>query len=361
MMKKSIYIILAKITISIRNKLIWIADNIIPSRFLTLLFIQDFYIAYLIKTVVELKIADLLFDGPKNIEQLSKESNTDTMSLYRLLRALSGEGFFKEKKGKIFENSKKSKYFSEKHPFSIKHLLAHQLNNDLLEMYLKLKFSVETGKPASTEILGENPFDYMSHESEKSQEYNKAMACSTNLLYDIIKLYYPFEKFKIIADIGGGNGFLISKIISKKHHEKGIVVDLPHVTKKPHADLLSHEMNDNISFVGTDILHSIDIKADLYILKNILHAFGDIDCIKILKNIKKASHPESRIIILEMSLGKENEKRYGKQYDIQMLIAIKNGKERHCSEYKTLIESAGLKFSREIKTISPFNIYEAKV
>lgn len=360
-MFKKVYIILAKTTIAARKKLIWLADNIIPSKFLILLGTQEFHKTFLIKAALELNIADLLHSGPKTIEQLSAASNTDTQSLYRLLRALAGEGFFIERRDKTFENSKKSKYLSGKHPYSIKYLVVHQLNNDMLEMYLRLKKTIETGEPASKEQFGINPFDYMAQVNEKSEEYNNAMACSTNLLIDIIKMYYSFQNFKTIADIGGGNGFLISKILQKKYNEKGIIVDLPHVIKKPHPDIINHEMKENIHFIDSDILKSINVDADLYIMKNILHSFGDNDCVSILKNIKNAAHSGSKIIILEMDLGKANEKTYGKLYDIQMLTAIKNGCERQCGQYKTLIENAGLIFLKEIKTISPFNIYEAAV
>src|SRR6478609_1293009 len=47
-----------------------------------------------IATVINLKIADYLEDGPKTVEQLAEETNTHPNSLYRLLRMLSGVGIF---------------------------------------------------------------------------------------------------------------------------------------------------------------------------------------------------------------------------------------------------------------------------
>ena len=49
--------------------------------------------------VAELRIADYLKDGPKNIEELAEETKTHPNSLYRLLRMLASIGIFAETNG----------------------------------------------------------------------------------------------------------------------------------------------------------------------------------------------------------------------------------------------------------------------
>src|SRR5919197_4711614 len=46
--------------------------------------------------VAELRIADYLKDGPKDVEQLAEETKTHPDSLYRLLRMLASIGIFAE-------------------------------------------------------------------------------------------------------------------------------------------------------------------------------------------------------------------------------------------------------------------------
>ena len=48
--------------------------------------------------VAKLRIADHLKDGPKEVEELAKETKTHPDSLYRLLRILSSIGIFTENK-----------------------------------------------------------------------------------------------------------------------------------------------------------------------------------------------------------------------------------------------------------------------
>lgn len=56
-----------------------------------------------VAVAAKLGISDLLQTGPKSIEELADVTNTHGPSLYRLLRALSGVGVYKELDGKRFE------------------------------------------------------------------------------------------------------------------------------------------------------------------------------------------------------------------------------------------------------------------
>ncbi len=360
-MNKNLYVFLAKNAIRLRELIVKTADIFVPEKYTVIKKIQLFNFQYILKAAAELDIADILQNKTKTIEELAAESNTNPNSLYRLLRALSGEGFFKELPGKKFKNTKASKFLCENHKNSIKYLVLHQLNDGIVEMLMNLKYSVKTGVPASLQVFGTDPFDYMSKHPENNKLYNKAMADGTKLLSSILSLYFPFYKYKTIADVGGGNGLLLSLILTKENHSKGFVIDLQHVIEKPHDNIISRKLKDKIIFVPENITEKISVNADLYILKNVLHLFGDNECIKILKNIKASAHTGSKILIIEMSLCKPNKYSYGKLYDIQMLVTMKNGKERTSEEYKTLFKKAGLIFKKEIKTISQFSIFEAEI
>lgn len=63
-----------------------------------------------ISLVTKLKITEYLKDGPKNVMQLSKKTNSDPSALYRLLRMLSSVGILSEIDGKDGEG-KKDKQF----------------------------------------------------------------------------------------------------------------------------------------------------------------------------------------------------------------------------------------------------------
>ena len=65
-------------------------------------FITAKWISKPIYVVTKLGIAEILSDGPKTIEEIAKESNSNTANLYRVMRALASFGIFSEKESKTF-------------------------------------------------------------------------------------------------------------------------------------------------------------------------------------------------------------------------------------------------------------------
>jgi hypothetical protein len=56
-----------------------------------------------VHVAAEMGIADLLSDGPKRVEELAQATGARPQSLYRLLRALAGNGIFAEDSSGQFE------------------------------------------------------------------------------------------------------------------------------------------------------------------------------------------------------------------------------------------------------------------
>jgi len=137
--------------------------------------------------------------------------------------------------------------------------------------------------------------------------------------------------------------------------------DLPHVVENATEKLVHAGISGRVNVVPGDIFHEIPKNGHLYILKNILHAFGDEKCIQILQNIKHAALPTSRVIVLEMAVNEKNVSAYGKIFDIQMMLGLDGGRERTTAEYQNLFKKAGIIFTKEIKTISAFSIFEGKM
>jgi Dimerisation domain len=62
-----------------------------------------YMLARAVHVAAEMGIADLLSDGPKRVEELAQATGARPQSLYRLLRALAGNGIFAEDSSGRFE------------------------------------------------------------------------------------------------------------------------------------------------------------------------------------------------------------------------------------------------------------------
>jgi hypothetical protein len=168
-----------------------------------------------------------------------------------------------------------------------------------------------------------------------------------------------FSRYSVIADIGGGEGLLLSSILYKNGNARGILFDLQEVMKGAGNILQRFGVADRIQVIPGNFFETAPAGADAYLLKNILHNWSIEACITILNNIRNAMPEDGRILIFEMLLNEGNAASIGKLIDLQMMVFMEDGKERTVNEFEELLYQAGLKIIRIIPTISPISMIEA--
>jgi hypothetical protein len=72
----------------------------------------------------------------------------------------------------------------------------------------------------------------------------------------------------------------------------------------------------------------------------ILHDWNDVECIKILSNIRKAATGPARVLIVEHIVSEPDVPHFSKLFDIHMMC-WGTGRERTEAEYMLLLERAG--------------------
>lgn len=140
-------------------------------------------------------------------------------------------------------------------------------------------------------------------------------------------------------------------------HIKGINFDLPHV-------IAIAPKYDGVTHVEGDMFNAIP-KADVAILKSILHDWNDEDCIKILKNCRKALPQKTgKLILFEQLLhqeGAESMEDIVLASDLLMIAHTGGGKERTELECKSLLKNAGFPRYKLISDPGVPSIIEAYV
>ena len=74
-----------------------------------------YMLARAVHVAAEMGIADLLSDGPKRVEDLAQATGARPQSLYRLLRALAGNGIFAEDSSGRFELTPPAAFLWQRH------------------------------------------------------------------------------------------------------------------------------------------------------------------------------------------------------------------------------------------------------
>ena len=315
------------------------------------------FLAQAIHVAARFGIADLLEKGPKTITELAKESGTHEASLYRLLRSLSSVGIFKEVEQRKFELTPLAEPLCTDSANSIRNgpLLAGQHFH--WYSWGNLSQSIMTGECAFEYVHGKELFEYLSEHPDEATPYNAWMTQNTEKQIQAILSSYDFSPYKKIVDIGGGQGRLVSAILSKYSKLHGILFDSPEVIAT--SVLKNHnELSSRSEMIGGNFFDSVPSGADLYIMKTVIHDWSDELSVKILTNCQKAMKPDSKLLLIEMVIPEERKPHASFFMDLNMMVLTHGGMERTEAEYRELYKSSDLKLLRVIPTKSPISIIE---
>ena len=299
--------------------------------------------AQLLYIAAKLQIADMLLEGPLNHREISKRTGAHTDTLYRVLKALASFGIFKENKDKSFEITSYSRFLTTGHPSKLNKIIIMRMEEFNWKPWGELLYSVKTGKSSFKKIFGMNLFEYLKKSPDASKIFNESMDIYSEMDACKIIKSYNFTGFNKIADIGGGYGTLIIKILNKYKKASGILFDLPNVTREIRESNKNIKDNSRIKIISGDFFKTIPAGCDLYILRKIIHDWNDKHSIKILKNCYKAAKRGSRILLIEQIMDREDWNKEIRINDIHMLVQTIEGKERTEEEYRDLLSRAGYK------------------
>src|SRR5205085_11794398 len=171
--------------------------------------------------LAELNVADALSEVPQSAAELAKSVGADADALSRVLRLASAHGVF-EQDGDNFRHSPASRMLRSAHPQSMRafvRMFGLAINWDA---YRELEYSVKTGRRAMEKTLPEGIWTYLGQNPEPNSIFNATMLAKAQGQIPAILGAGDFSRFKVIGDIAGGRGHLLSAILEAAPDSKGI-------------------------------------------------------------------------------------------------------------------------------------------
>lgn len=205
-------------------------------------------------------------------------------TLYRLLRALTVEGVFRELDGQRFELTDVGDVLRSGVPGSMRDWALPVDRPFYKNAWNHLVDSVRTGGSAFEHAYDRPPFDYLRDHPEDSAAFNAAMIGITRPLVAPVVAAYPFHRFVTVVDVGGGHGALLAAILTANPSVRGILFDLPEVVAGAGPTPTGAGLGDRCERVGGDFFVSVPPGGDAYLLSNIVHDWDDDRATKILTN-----------------------------------------------------------------------------
>jgi hypothetical protein len=213
--------------------------------------------------------------------------------------------------------------------------------------------TVQTGKPAIEIVHGKQPFEAIFSDPGVGRSFNDGMTNISALTAPAILEVYDFSGIRKLVDVGGGHGHLLRSILERYPETDGTLYDLESVIQGAAQD-------ERLNLVAGDMFELVPAGADAYMLQHIIHDWDDTSARKILTNCRRALEGVrgGKVLLLEGVIRQGNEPDPNKFLDLEMLTMC-TGKERTEEQYRELLESAGLRLNRVVRTTQMVDVIEA--
>ena len=334
-------------------------ENEVPAPVQMLQIITNFWTSRAVGVFAKLGISDLLQSGPKTADELAEATGTHAPSLFRVLRALASAGIVKAETEGRFGLTPLSETLVTNAPGSLRWFVVSELGQEHYPAWGNLMHSVKTGEIAFDNFFGMDIWQYFKKNPEDGAVFNDSMSGVTAAANEAILSLYDFSQFKTVVDIGGGHGGLITSILEKNRHLKGVLFDAPQVIEGARPRLEAASVADRCEAVAGDFFKAVPAGGDAYVMKWIIHDWDDEKALTILKHVRSQLQPNGRLIIVETVVPETEEPHFSKFFDLNMLV-MTGGKERTATEFQQLLATAGFKLLRITPTDLPTSIIEAQ-
>ncbi|KAJ6571689.1 S-adenosyl-L-methionine-dependent methyltransferase [Mycena capillaripes] len=338
------------------------------------------------------KIPDILKDIPSgmHVADISKRCGVEPSKLARVLRLLSAKHCFREVERDTFANNRLSVQLLASNPLCS---LGLHMTGDTTEGATKLAETLADPKWGPSFVPVHAPwnkftgqpmamFDFWAQQNPDMHEHGERfgigmLGWGTAVEAATVVSAYPWSDLgpgATVCDLGGGVGAMAIQLARAHPRLQVKLQDLPDRMIQAEnvvwpAECPEAIRENRVEFKAIDFFVEPPIAGcDVYYLKNILHAFPKLECLTILKGIRKSMKPGSRVLIHEYILQTADSSdqpadrqlkkapapllsNYGegriRQYylDVSLMVLV-NGRERTLEEYVKLGEEAGLKFMK---------------
>jgi hypothetical protein len=310
----------------------------------------------LIYVTVKLRLSDHLKNGPVTVRKLATLTGSHEDSLHRLLRALAGMGVFAEEEGMRYRLTPAAELLRSNVPGSMRAAAEVAGEEWMWRPWGELLHSVRTGETAFDHLYGKGTFDWFSENPPAARLFDEFLAERTAALAEACMAAYDFSPARLVVDLGGGAGVLLTAILRNNRHARGILFDLKHVIDAARTKL-DPEVSSRCKCVSGDIFKAVPRGGDLYILKSILHDWNDVRAQAILRTCRRAMAGKGKLLILEEIVGGPNSTCDATLADINMLVRA-GGRNRTEKEYRDLLAAGGFKMTA-IFPACRFSVIEA--
>jgi hypothetical protein len=177
--------------------------------------INGFQATQVVYVIAKLGLADYLSASPLTTAELATKTNADPRNLGRMLRLAALFGLVAEKPDGRFQLAPLGEQLRSTIRTSMRPV-AIQLGELHYGGWGALLHSVVTGESGFEHVYGKPLFDYLAEHPDAQTTFDAYMSANKDPFAAALSEKYDFSRFRVIVDVGGGNGSVSAAILNEE-------------------------------------------------------------------------------------------------------------------------------------------------
>jgi acetylserotonin O-methyltransferase len=295
-------------------------------------------------TAVSLGVFDYLSHQSSTASAMATAIGTDAGALARLLDACVGLGLLTKANNEYSNTPISADYLVSTSPDTLGGYVLYS-NQSLYPMWSHLEEAVREGSNRWQQTFGSRDalFDHFFRSEESQRSFLGGMHGFGRISSQRVAQTFDLGSFRHLADLGGATGHFCIAACQAYPQLTATVFDLPLVERFADEQISASSVADRVRFVAGDFFAGELPPADLYSLGRIIHDWGEENIQLLLRKVFAALPSGGGILIAEALM---DDDRSGPVHvlmqSLNMLVCT-DGKERTCSEYRSLLDAAGFR------------------
>src|SRR5690348_14130508 len=222
------------------------------------------WIARLTYVAAKLKLADLLKEGPRTVEQLATATSVQAPALYRVLRALASAGIFAETKARRFKLTRLAATLQTGVPGSLQAFTLMINEKYIWDSWQEILHGLKTHEIPFVKAHGLMPFEYLERHPDDLAVFGESMTSLSGTENPAIASAYDFSKTRMLVDVGGGHGSLLATILRANPKLHGVLFDQPSVIGRAQQDhhVTAAGISERCTLKGGNFFEEVPIGGD---------------------------------------------------------------------------------------------------
>ncbi|KIX09480.1 uncharacterized protein Z518_00560 [Rhinocladiella mackenziei CBS 650.93] len=307
-------------------------------------------------------------EGSISLADLSKATNVQDSLLERMLRLLVGVGFVDQTADYKYGHTKFSKAYTFPVPGPGNHfqMLFDENFSTMWNFHNYVKEVAGGGMPSEPDDSQNNPYthrhgmdgrpvwDVLANLPDRLKAFQLGFMAQEDSgpiigFFDYAALFDPATDGDrpTLVDVGGGQGQSIMQILQATPSldpSRMVLQDLPEPVQQAQE---SKMLPEGVRIMVHDFWTPQPIKgAKAYFIRRIMHDYSDENCTKILRQIRDAMSPDSKVLIADMVMPKRVSEADLPAAAMDNCMMVMGGKERTEENFSKILSNAGLKLSK---------------